>query len=411
MKRHTSLFLSFILALGLVLGGCGGTGNQSQPPVAQSEDADEGQGEGGEAQEEGAEAEASPSGTKAAQEGGTVLPAEDGAPVVEEVVVRGIYVSAPNMNGAKFDKLYKLVQDTDLNAMVIDVKNDSGQVTYQSALPIVQNIGADAKPIIPDLPEKIRNLKSNGIYTIGRIVVFKDPYLASKKPEWAMQKKKGGVWKDAKGISWVDPYQEDVWNYNIALAQEAAALGFDEIQFDYVRFPDNAKKVDAEVRFSQASGLNKMETIQQFLAKAKEQLPKVKLSADVFGLTTSAKDDMGIGQKWELIASTVDIISPMIYPSHYAKGEYGIGNPDTEPYRTVSSALQDAVAKNNAIVEEGFSPRTAQIRPWYQDFTATWVKPHLTYGAKEIREQVRAGEEKGIKEFLLWNPSGEYSYK
>jgi hypothetical protein len=407
VKKYTlSIILSFTLAMSLTLSGCGGSPN---PPAAQSEDAEDTDQEAQQAAPEESEGSGNLSGFRIAQqEGEAAIPLD---PLKENFKVKGIYVSAWNMKGTKYDKLIKLVQDTDLNAMVIDVKNDSGQVTYPSIIPLVKDIKADGKNIIPDLPDRIKYLKSNGIYTIGRVVVFKDPFLASHKPDFSMKKQGGGVWRDSKGVSWVDPYNEDVWNYNLAIAEEAAAMGFDEIQFDYVRFPDNGKKVDQQVKFQNPKGYNKMEAIQHFLARAKEQLPKAVVSADVFGLTTSSKDDMGIGQKWELIAPTVDVISPMIYPSHYSKGMYNIANPDTEPYNTVAKALQDALALNQDIVGNGISSKTAKVRPWYQDFTATWVKPHLTYGAKEVREQVRAGQELGIDEFLLWNPSGQYSYK
>ncbi|WP_438447527.1 putative glycoside hydrolase [Gorillibacterium sp. sgz5001074] len=317
-------------------------------------------------------------------------------------------MSAWNMSGAKYDKLVKLVEETDLNAMVLDVKNDSGQVTYPSNVPLVNEIQADGKEIVPDMAEKVKQLKAKGIYTIGRVVIFKDPFLASKKTSYAMQKKGGGIWRDGKGVSWVDPYDDQVWNYNIAIAKEAAALGFDEIQFDYVRFPDNAKKVDEQVQYRNPEGSNKSEAIVDFLTRARDQLPNVVLSADVFGLTTSSKDDMGIGQKWEAIAPVVDVICPMIYPSHYSKGMYNITNPDLKPYDVVAKALSDAA---EASKKTAASHKTARIRPWLQDFTAKWVKPHQTYGNKQVQEQIQAGLDQGIDEFLLWNPSGQYSFK
>jgi hypothetical protein len=225
----------------------------------------------------------------------------------------------------------------------------------------------------------------------------------------AMRTKNGAVWRDKKGVAWVDPYHSEVQNYNIAVAKEAAQLGFDEIQFDYVRFPENGKKVDAEVAFRNTDGLSKAELIEHFLRKAKEALPHVPVSADVFGLTPSIEDDMGIGQEWNKISPVIDVISPMVYPSHYRDGALGIGQPDLQPYSTVRRAMQDAVRKNTKLGQEQKQP--AKIRPWLQDFTATWVKNHQTYGTAQVKEQVKAAEEQGVNQFLLWNPSCQYSYR
>lgn len=418
--NHRSKFrfiLPVLMFLELVTAGCGKEPKAS-PTVPYSAEEDEGSSSVSIKDEESEEATPGPS--KSPNEGGmkTGSTASSPSPIPSpaavsgsksQVKVKGIYVSASNMNGSGYANMVKLVQKTDLNAMVIDVKNDSGQVTFPSSVELVKAIKADAKPYAPDMAERLKRLKAQNIYTIGRIVVFKDPYLAAKKPAYAMQKKTGGVWRDPKGISWVDPFQQKVWDYNLSIAEEAARLGFDEIQFDYVRFPDNAKRVDQEVQFQNANGSAKAEAIRQFLAEARKRLPNTTISADVFGLTTSAKDDMGIGQKWELLAPVIDVISPMVYPSHYSKGMYGVASPDLKPYSIISKAMSDASARNTSIKNGGSTP--ARIRPWLQDFTATWVKPHQTYSSKQVQEQIRAAAEQGIDEFLLWNPSGKYSYR
>lgn len=328
--------------------------------------------------------------------------------------IKGMYVSAWNMKGKGYERISNMLRETDLNAVVVDVKNDFGKVTYPSAVKQVQEIGADSSPIIGQLKEQLAELKTENIYTIARIVVFKDPALAAAIPDYAIHHKNGDVWFDPKGIAWVDPFREEVWDYNIALAKEAVSLGFDEIQFDYVRFPENAAKVDQQVQYHKTGP--KYEAIEGFLHKAKGELRNTIVSADVFGLTTSSKDDMGIGQRWEAISQIVDVICPMTYPSHYGKGIYGVANPDLEPYTVVFKALQDAIARNQAadaqdVTTLGQNAPMAQIRPWYQDFTATWVKPHANYTDKEVREQIRAGADNGVEEFLLWNPAGKYTYR
>ncbi|WP_239696889.1 putative glycoside hydrolase [Paenibacillus oryzisoli] len=325
-------------------------------------------------------------------------------------VVKGIYVSAWSSVGSKFEQLIELVEQTDLNAMVIDVKNDSGQVTYPSTVPLVNEIGANSHVIIQDMKAKLQRLKQKHIYTIARLVVFKDPYLSKKKSMYAMKNRDGSVWKDAKGVAWVDPYKTDVWDYNIQIANEVASLGFDEIQFDYVRFPENGQKVDREVLFDNPKKLSKAEDIASFLHRAKEQIGnKAYISADVFGLTTSLPNDMGIGQDWAMISKEVHFISPMLYPSHYTSGIYGIKSPDLQPYAVIHQAVNDAKWKNHQLARS--TSQVAQIRPWYQDFTATWVKPHKKYGVIDVKEQIKAAKEQGIEQFLLWNPSSTYSYR
>ncbi|WP_261303407.1 putative glycoside hydrolase [Paenibacillus andongensis] len=328
----------------------------------------------------------------------------------EKQVVKGIYVSAWSAVGNKFEQLIDLVDQTDLNAMVIDIKNDSGQVTYPSTIPLVNEIGANSHVIIRDLKAMLLRLKEKHIYSIARVVVFKDPYLSIKKSNYAMTNHTGNVWRDSKGTAWVDPYKEQVWDYNIQVAKEAALLGFDEIQFDYVRFPENGKKVDQEVKFENPNHWTKAQVIENFLKKAKEQMGGLAyLSADVFGLTTSSDNDMGIGQDWSMISKQVHYISPMLYPSHYSSGVYGIKNPDLQPYAVIRKAISDANGKNQLLAKS--DSHIAEIRPWYQDFTATWVKPHKKYGTIDVKEQIKAAKEQGVEQFLLWNSSSTYSYR
>lgn len=344
------------------------------------------------------------------------LPSPPSAPIPERkltgkptIEVKGIYVSAWKARGNSLEQLIRLVNDTELNAMVIDVKNDSGQITYDSQVALANEIGSDDTNPIADIRALLKRLKDNNIYTIARVVVFKDPYLSSARNDLAMQTKSGAVWRDKKGVAWVDPYHPAVQAYNLDVAKEAAKLGFDEIQFDYVRFPENGKKVDREVRFRNPQNISKADLITGFLQQAKTSMPNIPISADVFGLTPSITDDMGIGQDWNRISPVIDTISPMIYPSHYSDGALGISFPDLQPYAVISRALKDAINKNTQLQQQQKS--AARVRPWLQDFTARWVKNHQTYGMKQIREQIKAVKELGIDQYLLWNPSSTYSYR
>ncbi len=332
------------------------------------------------------------------------LPSEDrDNPAVK---AKGIYLTSHTVGRAdRFAELLELVQNTELNSMVIDVKNDHGVMSYRSDIEIVQQLNANTTLPIKDIDAVMRQLQERDIYPIARIVVFRDPNLPERRPEWAIQKKSGGVWRDNKRFAWVNPYEKNVWDYNIAIAKEAALKGFREIQFDYVRFPENAARVDREANYPGSEGIEKDEAIRDFLIYAREQLAEydVFISADVFGvIATSWGDSDRIGQTWEKISPIVDIICPMIYPSHYGPGYFGFPVPDAKPYGTVQRALSDSL-KRNAPLE-----KPAVIRPWLQSFTASWVKGYIPYGAAEVRQQIDAALSLGIDEFLIWNPGNRY---
>lgn len=308
--------------------------------------------------------------------------------------VRGIYLTGPTAgNPARLNELLILARDGGLNAMVIDVKNDDGRLTYRSEVPLANEIGADGN-YITNLPDLVTYLKENDIYPIARVVVFCDPLLSSRRTEYAI-KVNESVWRDGRGFSWTNPYLREVWDYNIAIALEAARAGFLEIQFDYVRFPEKGvpgvtQGVPIEERTAAING---------FLGYAKERLSEldVTISADVFGLTTTVTDDMLIGQDYAAIASVVDYISPMVYPSHYSPGNYGLANPDASPYETVHNTMLKALEKTPDL------PATRH-RPWIQDFTL-----RHRYGKTEVEAQLRALADTGIHQFLLWNSTNRYT--
>ena len=323
------------------------------------------------------------------------------------VLAKGIYVTG-NIAGSttRFPELLALLDSTELNSMVIDVKNDHGVMTYKSEIEIVKDVDANRGVPIKDITQLMDKLNQHDVYPIARIVVFRDPNLPEQRPDWAIQRKNGsGVWRDRSSYAWVNPYEKNVWDYNIAIAKEAALNGFREIQFDYVRFPENARRVDEEANYPGSEGIEKDEAIEQFLAYARQELEEynVHISADVFGvIATSWGDTDRIGQNWERMSPLTEIISPMIYPSHYGPGYFGYAVPDANPTGTIRRALEDSL-KRNAPLE-----RAGVIRPWLQSFTATWVKGHIRYGATEVRKQIDAARELGIDEYLIWNATNRY---
>nr|WP_255655010.1 putative glycoside hydrolase [Cohnella sp. REN36] len=317
--------------------------------------------------------------------------------------VRAIYVTANVARSSRMDRLISLVEQTELNAMVIDVAGAFGKSKDAAGrIRVVETRSA------PKLQQLVQRLKQRHIYVIARVVTFKDPGLAALKPSLALQSKTGGVWKDRSGSAWIDPYRQDAWPYPLAVAEFAARMGFDEIQFDYVRFPENEARVNREVRFRNPEGLSKNEIIRRFLhvAAARVHRAGAFVSADVFGLVATPGPDSGIGQSWRTVATEVDVISPMIYPSHYDPGMWGIAKPDLVPGAVVAHALQDATKQNRKLQAAGI--QTAQVRPWLQSFTAGWVHPHQRYGPAQIREQVRAARRAGIDSYMLWNAASRY---
>jgi hypothetical protein len=319
-------------------------------------------------------------------------------------VVRGLYV---NRWAALSDKAWALVrvaETTEVNALVIDVKDDRGFVLYRSAVSLAHEIGADT--VSPMRAQRIRALldtmRAHGVYPIARIVVAKDPLLATRRPEWAIRSRANpdAPWHDRQGRPWLDASQPAVWQYAIDLAREAVGLGFSEIQFDYVRFPDD-KLLATSATFPLAHGRKRAEIIHDQLAVAHAQLAAlhVPFAIDVFGLTASDSTDMGIGQRWEAFITEADIVQPMSYPSHYALGTYHLAHPNAHPYDVVSRTLEDARRRSAGIAG------AATIRPWYQDFTLGPPR----YGIAQVRAQLQAGYDHGADSWLLWNPGSRYT--
>jgi len=332
------------------------------------------------------------------------------------VTVKGIYVGGWFAGDkARMDNLIDLCVSTEINTLVIDVKEDHGYITF---LTDNEMFSGSARDLIPDIGELVRELKSQGIYSIARIVCFKDPRWAARNPQYAILDKEGNPWTDKSDESWLDPYKRENWEYIAVVCLEAVKLGFEEIQLDYVRFPADGD-LD-EIDFGPAGEeQTKTEVVAEFVSFIRETMLQVgvRTSADVFGIIALSAVDAGfLGQDVRLLLPQVDALSPMIYPSHFAnKQQNGEGQningilfeaPDTEPYEVVYNTLRHFIAHM-----EQNGPDQAILRPYLQDFTAAYLGEgyFIEYGAEEVRAQIQAVYDAGFEEWILWNQACVYS--
>src|SRR5688500_4182303 len=320
-------------------------------------------------------------------------------PIERPEHVKALYLNAWAAGSTKkLQKLIDIANATEVNAFVIDVK-EAGEMSYISSVPLAKEIGAN-REYIRNVKTLLQKMRDNNIFPIARIVVFKDPVLAAARPALAIQNRDGSLWHDNKGKAWVDTYNKAVWDYNIALAREAVELGFAEVQWDYVRFPDAPKSYLDRAVWPAQAGRTKANAVREFMLYGRQKLAdlKIPVTADVFGLTVTTPGDMGIGQQWEKMVDAVDVILPMVYPSHFIRGNYGLANPNAAPYRTIRRSMEDAIARSKAV------PNAAIIRPWLQAFTLG--PPH--YGPAYVRAQIAAVEDVGLNEWVLWSPGSNY---
>lgn len=325
--------------------------------------------------------------------------------------VRGIYVTGHSAGGSRFDTLVDLVSNTDLNTMVVDIKEDHGYLTFkpEEGSPF-EDIGQN---YVDDPEQLMKTLEENEIYPIARIVVFKDTALAEAKPELSFTKN-GEVWVNNRGEAFVNPFMKEVWDYNVDIAKMAAELGFKEIQFDYVRFPEGFENLDESLDYglgeyadSKLDNIkNRVEAVTDFVKYAREELSyyDVDVSVDIFGYAATIEETPGIGQNFSKISENVDVISSMIYPSHWTP-YFGIDLPDKEPYRLVT---EYAKVENELL---GNLENPPVSRPWIQDFDAPWLYngPVFRYGKAEVEAQIKALNENGIDEYLIWNAGNVYT--
>ncbi|HEY0780623.1 MAG TPA: putative glycoside hydrolase [Gemmatirosa sp.] len=313
--------------------------------------------------------------------------------------VHGVYIPAA-VAGSRptLDSLLDRLRGTRVDAVVLDVK-ENGIVPYRSRVPLARAAGA-VHPVIADVRALLRAVRARGLYPIARIVCFRDPVLAAARPGWAILGADGQPWLDPTYRQrWVDPYDRRVWAYNVALAREALALGFGEVQWDYVRFPDVPDSTRATLAFPAARGRAPAAAIDAFVASSRRALG-APVTVDVFGRAiTESGDSEGIGQNWDSLATVADAILPMVYPSHYVPGNFDLPAPTAAPYELVRRAMAAAVARTRQL------PRArARIRPWLQAFT----RGEPPYGGDEVRAQVRGAADAGVDEWVLWNATGDY---
>ena len=315
--------------------------------------------------------------------------------------VKGIYMSSW-VAGTKDwrEKLVNLIDSTELNSIVIDVKDYTGRISFEVADPGLQEIGSSEERI-SDIKEFLEELHSKNIYAIARIAVFQDPFLTKKRPDLAVKRgDKTTTWKDYKGISWLDPCSIEVWDYAVKIGKEAERVGFDELNFDYIRFPSDGNMKD--ISFSHCPvQFTKSEIIKDFFSYLNQQLKgtKIPLSADVFGMVTTNTDDLNIGQVLEKIEPYFDYISPMVYPSHYPPTYDGYKNPALYPYEIISHAM---ASSSERLIAASSTP--LKLRPWLQDFDMG-----ATYDASMIRKEKQAVYDSGLSSWLLWDPSNKYT--
>ena len=427
IKRVLSLFVVVLFALSLAV-GCNtnskgndsstqGTGTENagqkdnkdlQGTVNQESKNNEGASEDGD-QNQGA----NPDETKPEDQDGdgetTDIPDKSNVPSIRDMKVKALYLTGWTAGiDEKLQHFIELAKTTEINAYVVDIKDDDGLVSYKSNIPAVQEINGWTNKY--NVEKVIKAFHDNGIPVIGRLVCFNDPYASSKRTEMAIKHVNGGLWRDPnKNQTWLNPYSEEAWKYIVDIAKEAVELGFDEIQFDYVRFPDG-KRSTMNVG---NPGIEKYEAINRFLEYARKEIPaEIPISADVFGIILESPGDTeDIGQYLELVGKdNVDVICPMVYPSHYAVGQIvnnvTFAKPDLDPYGVVYNSLVKGKTRIAAV--EGYK---AKVRPYLQDFTASWLDKgyYQEYGAEQVRQQKKAVYDAGYEEWILWDPKNTYS--
>lgn len=320
-------------------------------------------------------------------------------------ILRGIYLNAYAAGSQKrLGTLLALADSTEINAFVVDVKDEKG-MRYRSELPLQKEIGGEIT--IRNLTALVDSLHAHGIWAIARIVVFKDPMLSAAKPDWSIRKADSTLWLDKEGNTWVSSWDPNVWEFNIAIAEEVLKAGFDEVQFDYVRFPEPFPSLPPQVHRNVRG--DRTDAIVGFLNQAKPRVHALGgvLSADLFGLAPNDPKDVQIGQQWEPIIAVVDHVLPMTYPSHYLPTHLkGVPRPNTMPYETIVQSVGIGVVRSNRLRDAG-AP-VARLIPWLQGFSAPWVTRDFPYGPDQAKAQMRGVYDVGLEDWIFWHPGSRY---
>jgi hypothetical protein len=322
-------------------------------------------------------------------------------------VLRGIYLNAYAAGSRnRMAKLLAIADSTEINAFVIDVKDEKG-MRYRTALPMQKQIGGEVT--ISNLKALVDTIKAHGVWTVARIVVFKDPMLSQAKPDWSIRNPTGELWRDKAGNTWVSAWDPNVWEYNIAIAEEVLRAGFNEVQFDYVRFPEPFPSLPKQIHKHEKG--DRTQAIEAFIDKAKPRIRALGgvVAADLFGLSPNDPKDVQIGQQWERIISKVDHVLPMVYPSHYLPTHLkGIPKPNQMPYETVFASVGMGVIRAERLRNAGAT--SARIIPWLQAFSAPWVTKNYPYGVEQADAQIRAVYDVGLEDWVFWHPGSKYEH-
>ncbi|MEW5907947.1 MAG: putative glycoside hydrolase [Patescibacteria group bacterium] len=314
--------------------------------------------------------------------------------------LRGIYMTSWVAATRDWRKnLVDLIDKTELNAVVIDIKDYTGRIAFEVSDPDLKKIGSEEKRI-DDVRDFISTLHKKNIYAIARIAVFQDPYFVKQRPDLAVKTKSGAIWKDKKGLTWIDPCAREFWDYTIKIAKEAERVGFDELNFDYIRFASDGDMNNIKYSHCQP-GVSKADSLESFFKYLSENLKDIGLpiSADLFGMVTTNTDDLNIGQVLEKTIPYFDYICPMVYPSHYPPTYDGYKNPALHPYEIISHAL--ASSSQRLIIA---SSTPSKLRPWLQDFDLG-----ADYTAETVRKEKQAVYDAGLTSWLMWDPANEYT--
>ncbi|MBE0514735.1 putative glycoside hydrolase [Sulfurimonas sp.] len=316
---------------------------------------------------------------------------------LEPITVKALYLSfwRASNNSPRLKEILEIIDRTEINSIVVDVKSEYGSTSYKTSFEKANSYGAHNDRTNRDIEQFMKLMKSKNIYTIARIVTFKDELQASNNPEYAIKKRDGTLWRNHDEMAWVDPFDKRAHEYTVSIAEDAAKVGFDEINFDYIRFP--AK--DGLSFSKESTQQNRIKAISDFLKLAQNRLRKygVFISVDTYGNICWEDHDMGIGQMIEPLAKYADYISPMLYPSGFSKGSFGLENPSEHPHMVIYKSLKN--------IEEQIESK--RLRPWLQSFK-DYAHRKIEYNYFEINEQIRATADTNTSGWMLWSPSSTY---